>query len=216
MLEEPGPIPTPGGLMATGQEKRAGLAQTIALQRSGFQQLGCPFYDRLADSLTEAILTDGPVWNALAPFADAPFRDAYVLRFFGGIHKLALSGSAPALASHFPSTGGDGDAATAMSAIVDLLGDHPDAVRDALAGPPQTNEVGRSPALASGLLVTASQTGMPIRLREIGSSGGLNLRLDSYRYEQGDEGWGSPQLSSPAREPLGGWRSSLLVRCRNR
>ena len=178
-------------LMEGAPEMRASLAQTIDLQRSGFRSLGSPFYDRLGAELANAILTDGPVWNALAPFAGARFEDAYVLRFFGGIHKVALSGSMPALAAHFPSTGGDGDAGAAMSAVVGLLDEYPEAVRDALAVPPQTNEVGRSPALASGLLVVASQTGLPIRLREIGSSGGLNLRLDSYRYEQAGEGWGA-------------------------
>ena len=38
---------------------------------------------------------------------------------------------------------------------------------------------------------------MPIHLREIGSSGGLNLRLDSYWYEHDGEGWGTQR--SPIR-----------------
>ena len=32
---------------------------------------------------------------------------------------------------------------------------------------------------------------MPLRLREIGASGGLNLRPDLYWYEQDGQGWGS-------------------------
>ena len=176
---------------------RANLTETIELQRSGFRSLGSPFYDRLGEELAREMLRDGPVWNALAPFADAPFQDGYVLRFFAGIHKLALDGTAPALVMQFPSTEGDGDAVAAMAAIAELLDGAPEAVSPALAVPPQTNEVGRSPALASGLLVIASRTGMPIHLREIGSSGGLNLRLDSYWYEQGGEGWGTQE--SPLR-----------------
>jgi hypothetical protein len=179
------------------QEMKTNLVETVELQRSGFRSLGSPFYDRLGEELTTAVLSDGPVWSVLGPFADAPFEDAHVLRFFAGIHKLALDGSSPALGEHFPSTGGDGDARAAMAAIVELLDGSPEAVRDALAVPPQTNEVGRSAALASGLLFIASQTGLPIHLREIGSSGGLNLRLDSYWYEQDGEGWGSPE--SPLR-----------------
>jgi hypothetical protein len=58
--------------------------------------------------------------------------------------------------------------------------------------PPQTNEVGRSIALMTGLLVIADQLELPIALREIGSSAGLNLRLDSYWYEQESKGWGNP------------------------
>jgi hypothetical protein len=175
----------------TIQELRANLIETIELQRSGFRSLGSPFYDRLGDELAAAILNDGPIWKALAPFAGAPFEDAYVLRFFAGIHKLVLDGSAPGLAAHFPSMGGDGNAGAAVAGIVELLDGFPEVVGDALAVPPQTNEVGRSVALASGLLVIANCTGMPIQLREIGSSGGLNLRLDSYWYEQDGKGWGT-------------------------
>ena len=183
--------------MGRTQETRAKLVETIELQRLGLRSLGSPFYDRLAHELVAAIVEDGPVWNVLAPFAGAPFEDAYVLRFLAGLHRLALDGSMPLLAAHFPSTGGDGDARATMAAIVMLLEGSPEAVRDALAVPPQTNEVGRAPALASGLLVIASHTGMPIRLREMGSSGGLNLRLDSYWYEQDGDGWGTKE--SPLR-----------------
>jgi hypothetical protein len=58
--------------------------------------------------------------------------------------------------------------------------------------PPQTNEVGRSIALMTGLLVIADQLKLPIALREIGASAGLNLRLDTYWYEQDGKGWGDP------------------------
>jgi hypothetical protein len=174
-------------------DMRSNFIDNIERQRLGFRNIGSPFYDRLSQELETQILESGPVWNALAPFAGAPFEDAYALRFFAGIHELVLEGSAPNLAAHFPSSGGDGDAAAAMCAIVDLLEVSPGAVQDALAVPPQTNEVGRSPALASGLLFIARQFGMPIRLREIGSSGGLNLRLDSYWYEQDGEGWGTQE-----------------------
>jgi hypothetical protein len=179
------------------QDMRANFNENIQLQRLGFRNLGSPFYDRLGHELATAILNDGPVWSVLAPFADAPFEDAYVLRFFAGIHKLVLGGSAPSLAAHFPSMGGDGDARAAMAVIIELLEESPEAIRDALGIPPQTNEVGRSPALASGLLEISGHTRMPIHLREIGSSGGLNLRLDSYWYEQDGEGWGAQE--SPLR-----------------
>ena len=40
------------------------------------------------------------------------------LRVIGAVHKLVLSGAAPALAAHFPSVGGDGDAAAAWPLVV--------------------------------------------------------------------------------------------------
>jgi hypothetical protein len=179
--------------MTSAQQMRKGLIENVEWQRIGFRNLGSTFYDWLCQALETEILESGPVWNVLAPFAGEPLEDAYVLRFLAGIHKLVLEGSTPKLAAHFPSTGGDGDAVAAMAAIVELLEESPGAIQGALSVPPQTNEVGRAPALASGLLVIASRFGLPIRLREIGSSGGLNLRLDSYWYERDGEGWGTPE-----------------------
>lgn len=178
-------------------DNRARLIENIHLQRHGFRGLGSPFYDSLGAELATSVLDDGPAWNILAPFAGAPFEDAYILRLFAGIHRAVLEGSAPQIAAHFPSTGGDGDATAAMAAINEMLADPPEVVRAALTLPPQTNEVGRSAALASGLFAIANETQMPIRLREIGSSGGLNLRLDSYWYEHDGRGWGNRE--SPVR-----------------
>jgi len=151
----------------------------------------------LADELLVDVAHNGPFARILAPFADAPFEAAYILRLLGGLHRMVLSGEAPRLARHYPSAGGDGDAPATMAAIRELLADPPPQVLDALARPPQTNEVGRSAALASGMMVIAEETGLPLQLRELATSGGLNLRPDAYWYEQGGEGWGD--ASSPVR-----------------
>jgi hypothetical protein len=180
--------------------KRDALLATIRLQGAGFRgwgALGSPFYAELCDELALDAEADGPVAGVLAPYADAPFEAAYVLRLLGGVHRMALGGAAPAVAAHYPSTGGDGDARAAFAEIVALMADPPAEVLDALTRPPQTNEVARSAALASGLLTVAYETGLPLRLREIGASGGLNLRPDSYWFEQGGVGWGD--AASPVR-----------------
>ena len=102
-------------------EHQTALLETIRLQRAGFVGLGSPFYAALADELAADVVDDGPMARVLAPFADAPFEAAYVLRMFGGVHRMVLSGAAPALAAHYPSTGGDGDARAAGSALRELL-----------------------------------------------------------------------------------------------
>jgi hypothetical protein len=181
-------------------EHEDALLATIRLQGAGFRgwgALGSPFYADLCDELALDVERDGPIAHVLAPFADAPFESAYVLRLLGGIHRMVLSGAAPEVAAHFPSTGGDGDAGAAIVAIAALLAEPPAEVLDALTRPPQTNEVARSAALASGMLTIARETRLPLRLREIGSSGGLNLRPDAYWYEQDGNGWGT--ATSPVR-----------------
>lgn len=61
-----------------------------------------------------------------------------------------------------------------------------------LDGPPQTNEVGRSAVLMSGLLVVADLFPQPVELLELGASAGLNLALDLYGYDLGGVKAGDP------------------------
>ncbi len=166
------------------------LLETIELSRVAFTSHGCPFYDEIGGLLAADVEDGGPIGTLLEPFAFEPFEGAYLIRLLGAVHRLALTGSVPAVAAHFPSTAGDGDASAAVESLRALLGSTPDALGDWSARPPQTNEVGRSAALMSGLLVVADEVGLPISLREIGSSAGLNLRLDHYRYEQDGAGCG--------------------------
>jgi hypothetical protein len=66
-------------------------------------------------------------------------------------------------------------------------------VRPLLDQAPQTNEVGRSAALLGGLLRSVAEHSLPVRLFEIGASGGLNLLAERFRYSDdlGDT-WGDP------------------------
>lgn len=54
-----------------------------------------------------------------------------------------------------------------------------------LDGPPQTNEPARSANFMAALLVLADRFGLPFELLEIGSSAGLNLLIDRFRYDLG-------------------------------
>jgi hypothetical protein len=158
--------------------------------------MGSPFYGALMQRMAEDADAEGPITTLIAPDARDP--DAmYRLRVLGGVHRLVLAGDAPALTGHYPTTGGDGDADAAWPIVHALLEDPPPALLDALTRPPQTNEVGRSASLIGGFLVAARETGLPLRVLELGSSAGLNLRFDRYRYEQGGSGFGDPD--SPVR-----------------
>lgn len=136
--------------------------------------------------------TEGAVWMVLQGFEDEPGTSAIALRFLGAVHRLVLRGRLPELARHYPSVGGDGDAKAAWPHFYRALVEHRDEVRELVKAACQTNEVGRSAALLCGFLQTAHDTGLPLRLLEIGSSAGLNLRWDHYRYEWEGRGWGDP------------------------
>lgn len=176
---------------------RGQYAELVRLDAGGWRGIGSPFYGELGVRMADDIDAGGPVWDLLAPTASEPYGGAYALRLLGGVHRMVLAGHAPALARHYGSMGGDNDAAAAWPGFLALVATRPPEVVDALTRPPQTNEIGRSAALTPGLLTVAASTGLPLRLLEIGSSAGLNLRVDGYWYEQGGVGWGDPD--SPVR-----------------
>ena len=173
------------------------LVAHIRVQAHGCRQSGSPFYGALFDQMADDVDGHGSWWRLLRPFASEPFGTVRPLRVIGAVHKLVLEGRAPALAAHFPSVGGDGDAVAAWPIVVALIGAHPALFAEALERPVQTNEVARSVGLVGGFLWLAREGQLPLALREVGCSGGLNLRVDRYWYEQGARGWGD--ANSPVR-----------------
>ena len=130
------------------------------------------------------------MWAVLGGRDERPLEDAVPLRLLGGMHREVLRGTAGSLADHYPSTGGEGDAIAAARLVLRFLGDPPPGVLDALTRTPQTNEVGRLAALTPGFQLVAHDTGLPLRLLETGTSAGLNLRVDQYRFEHAGSTWG--------------------------
>ena len=136
-------------------------------------------------------MTDGEiVFAVLRGHEHDPGPSALALRLMGAVHRLVLTGAAPALARHYPSAGGR--PSEPWPAFLDLLRERCADVRALVEEPVQTNEPARCAALLGGFLEVARQTGLPLRLLEVGASAGLNLRFDHYRYELGDEHWGAP------------------------
>src|SRR6185503_14555618 len=71
----------------------------------------------------------------------------------------------------------------AWDAFRDVVAAERAALAELVTHPVQTNEVGRCAALLGGFVAVARETGLPLALREIGTSAGLNLRWDHFAYE---------------------------------
>ncbi len=184
------------------------VALDLRRQADACRSLASPLTGALLDGAAADYVAQGVVHRLLRDFPDDPLASALSLRLAGALHHLVLSGRAPALAAHYPSAGGSWNVqATAelWHAAAATLAQHEREVRTFLTLPPQTNEVGRSGVLLGGFLEVARRTGLPLALREIGASAGLNLFWDQYRYDLGEAQWGDP--ASPVRIACQ-WRGS--------
>jgi len=176
---------------------RAKLIEDLQSYVDGIFAGESPFYGELTERMRDDVAAGGPSWELLAPYADEPRTEYFPLRALAGVHLEVLSGELPDLAGHYPSTGGDGDAAAAWPLVREALAARDPAVIAELRHPLQTNETSRCGALAGGFHLIAARSGLPMRILELGSSAGLNLHFDSYRYEAG--GMAAGPADSPIR-----------------
>ncbi|SDD78803.1 hypothetical protein SAMN05444678_12247 [Sphingomonas sp. YR710] len=112
---------------------------------------------------------------------------ALAMRFNGALHALARQGHIDRLSALYRLEHDDFD-----GAIGGALAAEDDFVAKWMRDPPQTNEVGRAASILSALMVVRQETGLPVELLEIGSSGGLNLNLARYAYDLGGVAAGMP------------------------
>jgi len=142
---------------------------------------GAPITARVVAAIAEVVLGGAPgaLARAIREWEGAPLADALPLRVAGGIHALYLSGTAPELTPIYA-----GEDADDVAVIAGVIARHEAALLPWLDGPPQTNEAGRSANFIAALLWLAER-GLPARFQclEIGSSAGINLMLDRYRYD---------------------------------
>ena len=91
------------------------------------------------------------------------------------------------------------------------------------AGPPQTNEAGRSAGIMAQLLWLSGRLGPRFELIEIGSSAGINTMMERFGFDLGGVKAGragSPMLIQPewrgpaAAGRAGGDRGNFGLRCR--
>ena len=157
-------------------------------------RMDAPITARLCQALSTALSRDSAVGRRVLDWAGEPTADALPLPLVGGLHALHQAGADQALSRVFRGeTQGESEVAQIIAQVIVT---HDAALLPWLDGPPQTNEPGRSAALMTGILQVARTFGQPIELLEIGSSAGLNLLIDRYRFDLGGT------IVGPAESPL--------------
>ena len=158
---------------------------------------GAPTHSSLLAHAADDILAGGPAWEVLSGQENLPRGSALALRFMGAVHRLVLRGKAPELARFYRSVGGNEGPEGAWPSFREVLTAHTEELREEVTRPVQTNEVGRAAALVGGFLNVAERFRLPLRILELGTSAGLNLRWDHFHYEARGARWGPPD--SPVR-----------------
>jgi len=175
---------------------QAKLAKMLRWQSEACRHVGSPLYVGLLEHAALDVEAGGPCLEVLAGHEDDDPRAMLPLRFMGGVHRLVLEGRAPELARAYAGDYGS----DAWSPFQATVVEHSDVLRMAVTRGVQTNEVSRCAALLGGFLLVAEATGLPLRVLELGSSAGLVLRWDAYRYEGPGRAFGDP--ASPVRLDL--------------
>jgi hypothetical protein len=149
--------------------------------------MDAPITARVCAALADVLDRESATGRVVLDWPGEPVADALALRLVGGLHALHREGYRaavdPALSAVF--SGAENDAARVVSTLKATLVAHDAALLPWLDGPPQTNEAGRSAGLMTGLLHLAARYGPKFEVLEIGSSAGLNLLIDRYRFDLG-------------------------------
>lgn len=167
-------------MSVTGEDAvRTAFANQVAYCEAN----GAPITARVCAAIMAAVESDqkGALLERVRRWQGAPLADALPLRLAGGIHALHLEGEVPELGPIYR-----GIPADDASIIAEVIRGYEARLMPWLDGPPQTNEAGRSSNFIAAMLWLADR-GLPARFEclEIGSSAGINLMIDRYRYDLG-------------------------------
>lgn len=149
-----------------------------------------PLYQRLCPAVAEA-----PETLRLLQHRRAGQQPSFLL--FAAVHYLLLSGADHPLRTYYPSmTASCLSPDGAPAAFLDFCQEQQDPLRAVIADRlVQTNVVPRATALGLALHEVRHHTADPVHLVDVGSSAGLHLLFDRFRFELGDRVFGQADSS---------------------
>ena len=195
------------------------IDQALAAQAAACDALGSPLYGRVLRGLAADVAAGGLTAELLCDRGfDRPLHDAVPLRLLGAVHRIVLRGDAPVLAARYPSAGGVDDGSDPTGDVLATMAAHRAEIESGLLRNVQTNEVGRCAALVVGFAAIHARHRLPLRLLELGSSSGLNLRWDRYWYDTGASSMGDARsavrFEGVWEEPLPAFTPEVRVAAR--
>jgi hypothetical protein len=177
------------------------LVEIVDFQAVQCEVAGSPLYARLLRGIAARMAPGEPITSLIEEGAsEDPFSTVVALRLMAAVHRIVLEGRAPELAASYPSAGGRADTLDDEELVATFLAtvdDHLDELRVRIHEGLQTNEVGRCAALVVGYAHVLRELQVPLRILEVGTSAGLNLRWDRFAYDTGSMVAGDP--GSPVR-----------------
>ena len=145
--------------------------------------MDAPITARVCMALAAAVNRESETGRRVLDWPGEPVADALALRLVGGLHALHRARVDPHLSAVF--SGAKADPASVGMTLNASLAIHDARLLPWLDRPPQTNEAARSAGMMAGIFHLAERYGPRFEVLEIGSSAGLNLLIDRYRFDLG-------------------------------
>ncbi len=159
----------------------AHLADAFIFQGKACVELGSPFMGQLCKLLATREWPETTLRKRFFTWKGdiGPSAQSLPLRLAGGLHALVMRGDE--LSNAYPPNAVDDDM---LWAAVSTAMIHQDTFLNTwVNSPPQTNEVRRAAVLIAVGRTLTERFGLPLRLSELGASGGLNLMWDKFQLQ---------------------------------
>ncbi|MCB5199499.1 DUF2332 family protein [Loktanella sp. TSTF-M6] len=157
----------------------ARIREAFVTQAAHCAALGSPFMERLCGLLAVRDWPKGEIRDRIFDWRGDPSNraGAVPLRLAGALHALKLAGD-PVLTPAYPPYHVSDDAL--WDAVCASLVGQATFIDDFIDSPPQTNEVRRAAAIIAAAHYLHALHPLPLRVSELGASGGLNLMFDRF------------------------------------